>query len=228
MRSILGLASLIVVAWSQIALAQGAPSGNMQVAAQITEARKTNAALMRQYTWNCRTEILEGGEVKDTRIELVNYTPDGMLVRSLLNDQGASLPIGFLRRAAAENQRKTLEEYLTGLRGLLEQYTDPSEGKILDFLNQATTSGPDAAGLFEMTGRNVVVPGDTLSIGTDARTRRTRKIAVSTSYQGDMVTVTGTYETLGSGLTYMAYAEVTVAAKQTRVMIQNFNYTRPN
>jgi len=222
------LAGLLTIGWSQSVLAQGAPSGNMQMAAQITEARRANATLMRQYTWNSRTEVIENNDVKDTRIELVNYTPDGMLVRSILNDQGAPLPFGFLRRAIAENERKKMEEYLTDLRGLLEQYATPTEGKILDFLNQATTSGPDAGGLFEMTGRNFAVPGDTLSVWTDARTRHTRKIQVSTNYKGDMANVTGTFETLASGLTYMAYAEITVPTKQLRVQVQNFNYTRPN
>jgi hypothetical protein len=224
----IALAGLLAIGWSQGVLAQGAPSGNMQMAAQITEARRTNATLMRQYTWNSRTEVIENNDVKDTRIELVNYTPDGMLVRSLLNDQGAPLPFGFLRRAIAEDQKKKMEEYLTDLRGLLEQYANPTEGKILDFLNQATTSGPDAAGLFEMTGRNVMVPGDILSMWTDARTRHTRKIQVGTNYKGDAANVTATFQTLASGLTYMAYAEITVPTKQLRVQVQNFNYTRPN
>jgi len=222
------LAGLLAMGWSGSVLAQGAPSGNMQRAIQISDARKANASLMHQYTWNCRTEVIENNDVKDTRIELVNYTPDGMLMRSILNDQGAPLPFGFLRRAIAEDQRKKLEDYLLDLRGLLEQYANPTEGKILDFLNQATTSGPDAAGLFEMTGRNVMVPGDTLSMWTDARTRHTRKIQVSTNYKGDMANVTATFQTLASGLTYMAYAEITVPTKQLRVQVQNFNYTRPN
>ena len=222
------LIALLTIGSSQIALAQSAPSGNMQMVTQITEARKANAALMRQYTWNSRTEVIENNEVKDTRIELVNYAPDGTLVKSILNDQSASLPRGFLRRAIAEDERKKLEEYLTDVRGLLEQYATPTEGKILDFLNQATTSGPDAAGLFEMTGRNVMVPGDIFSMWTDARTRQTRKIQVTTNYKGDPANVTATYETLNSGLTYMAYAEITVPTKQLRVQVQNFNYTRPN
>jgi len=222
------LAGVMAIGWSQIASAQGAPSGNMQMAAQITEARRANATLMRQYTWNSRTEVIENNDVKDTLIELVNYTPDGMLTRSILNDQRAPLPFGFLRRAIAEDQRKKLEDYLLDLRGLIEQYANPTEGKILDFLNQATTSGPDAAGLFEMTGRNVVAPGDILSMWTDARTRHTRKIQVSTNYKGDMANVTATFQTLASGLTYMAYAEITVPTKQLRVQVQNFNYTRPN
>jgi hypothetical protein len=222
------LIGLLAVGVPQFVLAQGVPSGNMQMAAQISEARKANAALMRQYTWNSRTEVIENNEIKDTLIELVNYTPDGMLVRSVLNDQKAPLPMGFLRRAIAEDERKKLEEYLTDVRGLLEQYANPTEGKILDFLNQATTSGPDSAGLFEMTGRNVMVPGDIFSMWTDARTRHTRKIQVTTNYKGDPANLTATYQTLSSGLTYMAFAEITVPTRQLRVQVQNFNYTRPN
>src|SRR3974377_1725629 len=97
-----------------------AQSANANVANQITEARKANAALMRQYTWNSRTEIIEGGEGKDIRIELVNYTPEGEFQRSVSNDQESRMPIGFLRRAIAENRKKQLEDYLTGLRGLIE------------------------------------------------------------------------------------------------------------
>lgn len=222
------LVGLITACGAQNVLAQSAPSGNMQMAAQISEARKANAALMRQYTWNSRTEVIENNDIKDTLIEMVNYAPDGMLTRSVLNDQQAPLPRGFLRRAIAEDERKKLEEYLTDVRGLLEQYANPTEGKILDFLNQAATSGPDAAGLFEMTGRNVMVPGDIFSMWTDARTRHTRKIQVTTNYKGDPANVTATYQTLASGLTYMAFAEITVPTRQLRVQVQNFNYTRPN
>jgi len=79
-----------------------------------------------------------------------------------------------------------------------------------------------------MTGRNVIVPGDTFSMWTDARTRHTRKIQVSTNYKGDAANVTATFQTLASGLTYMAYAEIAVPTTQLSVQVQNFNYTRPN
>jgi len=183
---------------------------------------------MRQYTWESRTELIENGEIKDNRLELVNYAPDGTLQRSPLNDSGASLPRGFLRRAIAEDKKKKMEEYLTGLRSLLEQYTLPTTGKILDFMTSAVPIGPDASGLLQMTGNNVVLPGDSFSVWTDARTRQTRRVQVSTFYQGDTVQVTATFNTIPSGLTYMAYAEVTVPAKQLSVQVQNFNYTRPN
>ena len=54
----------------------------------------------------------------------------------MLNDQSAPLPFGFLRRRIAEHERQKVEEYLTGLRGLLEQYTLPTAGKVQDFMNR--------------------------------------------------------------------------------------------
>jgi hypothetical protein len=222
------LAGLIALGLPHAAQAQSALSTDANMAVQITDARKANAALMRQYIWNSRTEIIDKGEVKDTRIELVNYAPDGQLQRSLLNDQSAPMPRGFLRRAVAEDEKKKMEEYLTGLRGLLEQYTLPTTGKILDFMMSARTMGPDASGLLHMTGNNVVSPGDRLTVWTDARTRHTSRIQVNTTFQGDSVQLTATFNTLPSGLNYVAYSEASVPNKQLSVQIQNFDYTRPN
>ena len=227
-RSILLMTILISLVWSPAVLAQSAQSGTANMAVKITEARQANAALMHHYTWTSRTEIIDQGQVKDTRMELVNYTPDGMLQRSLLNDQSAPLPLGFLRKAIAESERQKMEQYLTGLRGLLDQYTLPTTGKVLDFMMSAKPMGPDAAGLFSITGSNVVLPGDGLTIWVNGWTRHVARIQVNSSFQGDSVQLTATFNTLPSGLNYMAYAEATVPNKQLSVQVQNFNYTRPN
>jgi hypothetical protein len=221
-------ALLVVLCWCEAAPAQTAAGANAGMAAQLAKARAANAALMKQYTWNSRVEVLDQGVVKDLRIELVNYGPSGQLQRNTLNDQSAPLPFGFLRRKIEERERAKVEEYLVGLRSLLEQYTLPSEGKMLAFMNQAATSGPDANGLFEMTGQNVVYPGDALSVWFDARTRQTRRIQVTTVFQGDQVDLTATFKTLKSGLTYMSFGEAIVPAKQMSVQVQNFDYNRGN
>jgi hypothetical protein len=219
-------AVLIAIGAPQIILAQGSSAQNVSVAVQITEARKANAALLRQYTWNSRTELIEKGEIKDTRIEFVSYGPDAQVERSPWDNQSAPLPSGFLRRAIAEKERLKIEDYLAGLRVLLDRYTLPTTGKVLDFMDQAVTTGPDAAGLIEMTGYGVVIPGDTFSIWTQAATRQTRKIQVYTFYQGDAITLTATFMTLPSGLTCLAFAEVSIPAKQLSVQVHNYDYTR--
>ena len=221
------LAVLVAIGLPQPAVAQDA-SIKANSAVQITEARKANAALMRQYTWNSRTEIMDQGHVKDTRIELVNYTTDGQLTRSLLNDQSAPFPRGFLRRSIVEDKTKQMEEYLKGLQGLLEQYTLPTTGKVLDFMLKAQLAGPDAEGLISMSGNNVVLPGDNLTMWIDLSTRHLRKIQVTTFYKEDVAQLHATFQTLPSGLNYVAFAEATVPAKQLSVQVQNVDYHRPN
>jgi hypothetical protein len=170
-----------------------------------------------------------GGQVKDTRIDLVNYGPDGKRMRSPLNDQSAPLPRGFLRKAAAEDEKKKTEEYLAGLRGLLVQYTLSTTGKVLDFMEQAKVSGPYSQGLIHFTGNGVVVPGDSMTVSADMASRQTRRIAVNSSFQGDAVELTETFKTLAAGgLVYTAFAEVTVPAKQMTLQVQNFDYHRSN
>jgi len=220
--------AVIAVGLAQTVPAQSPPPAVTDVTVRITEARKANAALMRQYSWTSRTEVIDQGQVKDLRIDTVNYGPDGQLQRSTMNDQSAPLPMGFLIRRIAEIERQKVEQYLGGLRGLLEQYTLPTAGNVQDFMNRAKATGPDASGLFEMTGQNVVSPGDTFTLFVDPATRHPRKVQVTTTFQGDPVSLTATFKTLPTGLNHVAYAEVTVPAKQLSVQVQNFDYNRNN
>jgi hypothetical protein len=174
------------------------------------------------------SEVIDQGQVKDLRLDAVTYGPGGQLQRTVMNDQSAPLPFGFLRRRIAEIERQKVEEYLSGLRDLLEQYTLPTAGKVQDFMSRATATGPDAGGLFEMTGQNVVFAGDTFSLWVNPRTRHAQRVQVSTVFQGDPVTLTATFKTLASGLNHVAYAEVTVPAKQLSVQVHNFDYNRNN
>jgi len=221
------MAGLISVGWSQISPAQSQPtSANM--AAQISEVRKANAALMRQYTWESRTELIEEGSVKDIRIEAVSYGPDGQLQRSLMKDQGTPPPESLLGGWIAQKRKERLEAYVKGLRDLLEQYALPTEANVLNFMNQPTTTVtlPDAYGLILINGSGVLLPGDNLSIWIEASTRRTRKVQVSTFYEGEAAQLTATFKTLASGLNYVAYADVTIPGKLFTVQVQNYDYNR--
>jgi len=155
-------------------------------------------------------ELTQNGTIQDTRIDQVSYGPYGNLQQTLLNDQSAPLPLGFLRRAIAENMRQRTEQYITDLRGLVDQYTLPSAGAVINFISQANIQsgqGPDGSPIMQMSGSNVVNPGDTFYLAVNPTTFQTRRIQVSTTYQGDPVTVTATFATLPSGLTYPQYVD---------------------
>jgi hypothetical protein len=220
--------ALVAASWASTGFSEQTLATASDLTAKVAQAREANATLMHQYTWNSRTEILSDGQVKDIRIELVNYGPYGQLQHTLLNDQPSSgLPLGFLRRAIAQEKKQEMQQYLTGLQGLLEQYTLPTSQKVFGFIMGATPSGPDANGQFEISGFNVVQPGDNLNIWINPWTRHPTHFQVNTTFQGNAVQLSATFATLpGGGLNYVSFAEATVPAKQLSVQVQNFNYSR--
>lgn len=210
-----------------LALAQPTPTqATASTAVQISQARQRNAALMRNYSWNERVDLTKNGNSVDLRIDTCTYLPDGQLQRTVMNDQHAPLPGGFFRKKAAESKMKDLEGYLKGLRSLLDQYTLPTAGAILNFLTTAQTTGPGPEGYLTTAGTNVVQPGDSLTIWTVAATNQTSRVSVNTTYQGSAVQLTATFKTLPSGLNYVNYATIDIPAKQMQLLVQNFDFVQ--
>ncbi len=198
------------------------------LAARIIEASQANAAQLKRYSWSSRVELLQNGVVQDIRIELVALDPYQQWQRTLLNDQAAPLPDGFIRRRIAENQRAQVETYLVGLRSLLDQYTMLTPGQVVSFVGQSRISAPDSNGLLKLTGSDIVVPADTYSVWLLPASRQTRRIQVTTFYQLSQVQITATFATLPSGLTHVQYAEVDVPAQGLRLQMHNFDYNLNN
>jgi hypothetical protein len=201
---------------------------NQALALKIADARKANAAKLRQYSWESRVELLENATVLDIRIYSVAYGPGSQLQRTLLNNESAPLPHGFIRKRIAEKKREKVEKYLKGLTEVLDQYTLPTAGKVLDFVSHATVSAPDASGLLKLSGNNVVVPGDVLTIWVDAATRETRKMQLTTTFEDDFVQANVSFKTLRGGPTHLAFATVTVAAKNLTLQVHNYDYNSNN
>jgi hypothetical protein len=224
MRKLASLAAMILpLCLPQASWAQ-APSAN---AYRIAEARQANANLMRQFGWESRTQISVNGEVKDTRVDAMGYGPDGQLQRNNLSDQTARVRGLFLRHLIASVDKQQLEQYLTGLRGLLEQYTLPGAGGVQEFLNRSVATGPDAQGLFQVTGRGILQPGDVFTLWFNPLTRKPTHIEVSTTFQGEPVNLSASFRTIDpSGLNYVEFANVNAPAKQVNVQVSNYNYFR--
>jgi hypothetical protein len=129
-----------------------------------------------------------------------------------------------LRRHLAEKDQEKLAAFIKELRGFLDQYTLPTTGKMLDFINQTFMPAPDPNGLLQLTGSGVVIPGDSLSLTLSASTKATQRMTILSYFQGDQVNVTAVFKTLTSGLNYVSFAEVDVPKKNMSLQIQNFDY----
>jgi hypothetical protein len=218
-----------LLSFSSLAFAQDAANQALraQIANKVTAARQANAAAMQQYTWDQRTEMLKDGVVKDTRVDMVNWV-NGQYQKSLVSNEGPSLPRFGLRKRIAEREQKAVQEYLSGLKTLLGSYTMDSSPQLLAFFNKATVSGPDASGLVAFSGGSVVQPGDSVTLWVSAATHKAAKVFVATTYQGGSITLNATFNTLSTGLNYMNYADIQIPAREMEVQVSNFNYNRNN
>src|SRR5262249_43784287 len=168
------------------------------------------------YTWDQRTELLEGGTVKDTRVEMVNWV-NGAYQRSLVSNEGPSLPRFGIRKRIAEGKQKEMQQYMSGLKAQLEQDTLGTSPQVLGFFNKAAVSGPDATGLIALSGGSVVMPGDSMTVWVNAATKKAAKAFVATTYQGDSVTMNATFNTLPTGLDYVSFADIQIPGKSMEV-----------
>jgi len=120
---------------------------------------------------------------------------------------------------ARQKNAAQLKQYIWTSRIELTQ-----NGTVQDTRIDQVSYGPDGSPIMQMTGSNVVNPGDTFYLAVNPTTLQTRRIQVTTNYQGDTVTVTATFATLPSGLTYPQYVDVEVPDKQLSLLVQNYDY----
>lgn len=205
------------------------PAGGL--AGQIVAVRQANAAKLKQYQWDSRSEISMDGKQKDIRVEQVQYTPAGTLQRTVLNNQTCNMPIGFLRHAIAEGQLQQVEKFLHGLHDLLDKYTMQTAPAMDQFIAGAavgSATAPDGSQLLKLVGTNVIQPGDSLTVWVNRATMAFQKVEVSTTYETVPATLTATYKTSRTGLTYLSMAEIDVPQKKVVLQVHNYDFEPMN
>lgn len=206
---------------------QATPPATGGLAGQIVAVRQANAAKLKQYQWDSRSEISMDGKQKDIRVEQLQYTPAGAIQRTVLNNQTSNMPIGFLRKAIAEGQLQQVEKFLHGLHDLLDKYTMASAPSMDQFIAGAavgSATSPDGTALLKLVGTNVVQTGDSLTVWINRATMAFQKVEVSTVYDGVPATMTATYKTSASGLTYLSMAEIDVPQKKVVLQVHNYDF----
>jgi hypothetical protein len=223
----------LLLPFAVLALAGALPSPaqvpNEGLANSIIAARQKNAQLMQQFSWNCRIEVLDSGTIKDTRIDQCVYGPGGQVQRTLLNDSPSPLPHGFLRKRIAEKERQDMGEYLKKVMALLDKYTLPSAGAVINFISSAPIPPPGPSGDLMLGGSSVVVPGDSMNLWVYAPTRATKKVTISTTdSDGNVINVTATFRALANGLNHLQYATIDIPTKNLSIQVHNYDYINQN
>jgi len=205
-----------------IAVPAAAQTDMSAIASKVSEARKENAQKTRNYSWTQRTEVKLKGETKSLKTETVRYTVDGELQKTPIEETSAKKPKG-VRGKIAKKKAGEMKDWMADLGEVLKQYSLPTAGNLLDFLNKASVS-PDGDGR-KLDATDVVQAGDRMSVWIGADHKMT-KTEVSTQHDGADVKLETDHETTPDGLDYVARTTIVVPDKGVEMMVENFSYKR--
>lgn len=222
---ILHLSVLAAIAFCATAVVAQDPPDKGTLATQIAEGRKQNMMMMRDYSWNMRTELKIDGEVKSLKVDMMRYTPEGELQKTKISDSadGQKKPRG-IKGKAAKKKIKGMQEWAADLKKLLQQYSLPTSGAILDFLEKANVEMNGQ--LATVVASGVVQDGDTMTLLVDTGSGQMKMIEVATGLDGDDVSVEMLQKTLDGGPSYTERQIVKVPAQKVELTIENFNFQK--
>jgi hypothetical protein len=221
----IGIAFLALLLAISSAVAQIPEPNIMQTVEKMTKAREQNDQLKLQYSWTQRSEIKKDGESKSVEMAVMRYTVDGKLQRTLLTDETGKKKRGIRGRRAKKKMKK-MKEWADEVMALLQQYSLPSSGKLLDYLNQATITPDEAQGTIKIAAVNVVQKGDALIMWVDLETKALLKTQVKTALDGDAVNMDTSHDRAEGGLGFLARAIVSSPEKELELIVENFKYLK--
>jgi hypothetical protein len=203
-------------------------SASAQQNKQFAQAQQENAKRLRQYSWKSRTEVRKGGETKSTQLHLVRHDADGNVRQTLVSSTSPQIPTRGLRGFIAKKKKEDFVELLDGLKAVAKSYGALPPEKMQRFMAGATVT-PEKQGrwsLVRLQGRDVLQPGDSMTVWLDAATRRQRRVEVQTTLKGKLVRVVSEFKDLAEGPTYLARSAVDYPSSELSVVTENFDHER--
>lgn len=199
---------------------------NAQMDRQLARAQQDNALALKQYEWKTRTEIRKDGETKRVEVVLNSYDSNGQVQKTVISSTPEpSLPKFGLRRRIAKNKLEDFREKIASLAALAQTYAElPADKKQSFMANAAITSANNHV---RVEGRDVLHPGDTMTLFLDAATRKQRRLEIQTSLNDKPVKIISEFQDLSAnGPTFMARSQVNYDGDSIAIITENFEYVR--
>lgn len=195
---------------------------------QIAQAMQQNARELRQYSWKSRTEIRKDTELKKYQLHHMQYAPDGTLQQSLLDESSAKIPSHGIRGLIAKKKKEDFMQTLNGLGAVAKSYSELSPADMKRFIGSATINieNNSQPARIRIHGRDVLQPGDSMTIWVDMGARRQRRMEINTTFENEIVRIVCDFQDLPEGPTYMSRSVIDYPNDGISVTKENFNYQR--
>jgi hypothetical protein len=199
----------------------------------IKQSLETSMQALHGYTWVETTVISIKGEEKSRTESSCSYSADGQVEKTPIPGQTSDeskKPRG-LRGRIAERKKAEITDSMQQAIALVKQYVPPDAAKIQAAKEQGDLSvvPPDERGNVQVTIKDYLKSGDSITIEANAATNRLTGMSVATYVDSakDAVGLEVAFEVFTDGTTiYPATVDLTVASQHLEVAITNSGYQK--
>ena len=197
--------------------------------AAAKQAAALNQKALRSYSWLEKTELRLKGELKNTKVDMCKYGPDGNVQKTpVVEPEPAEKQRGLKGKVVAKKTGEMKDE-LEAAVALVQHYVPPSPDKIQVVMNAGTASisqaGPGAL--------TIAFPGyekanDALKITFDSAITSLRQLDVITWLEKpeEPVTLQVKMQSLPDGLNYPGSIALSIPSSKLEVRITKSNYQK--
>ena len=198
--------------------------------AQTNQRSADAAQALRQYEWKLRTEVQRKGETKNVQVASVWFDSNGQKQTIVISKSPEpDLPKFGLRKAIAEKKVTEFRKTVRELGDLARSYAELSPEQLQRFMTTASVTPEVTAGvkLVRAEGRDVLHAGDSMTIWTDATSRRQRLVQIQTVFDKNPVVILSEFQDLPQGgPTFMSVSRVNYDDGAVVIITQNYEHKR--
>jgi hypothetical protein len=198
--------------------------------AAVKQSVAANKQALAHYTWQEQQVISVKGDVKDTKVYLVQMGPDGQPQKTEVGDQPVqpSGRQGRVKKRVVEHVKSEYQEYGEQIADLAKQYNPPNPQKLQEAykLGNVSIQLGGASGTVSLGIKNYVKPNDSMTLAFNEGTKAIESVRVATYLTDpkDAVTIAAQFTRMPGGPNHVASTQVDGVSKQLTVMTQNSNY----
>lgn len=220
--------------WTACALAlivvAPAPAQDLQQRlAAAKQAAALNQKALRSYSWLEKTELSLKGEVKNTKVDMCRYGPDGKVQKTPVVQPAPAQKKRGLRGKIVANKTEEMKEELEAAVALVQQYLPPSPDMMQVVMNAGTASLSQAGpGRLSLKFPGYAKANDALSLTFDSTVKSLQLIDVNTwlDEPENAVTLKVTMAALPDGTSHPGNVVLAIPKRKLEVRITKSNYQK--
>lgn len=208
------------------------PAGAQDVQQKLAAAKEAaarNQQALRSYSWLEKTELRLKGDLKNTKVDMCKYGPDGKVQKTAVVEPAPAEKKRGLRGKVVAKKTGEMKEELEAAVALVQQYVPPSPDLMQVVMNAGTASLSQAGpGFAALKFPGYVKKGDALTLTFESAVKTLHQIEVATwlDEPENAVTLKVTMEAMPEGVSYPGTIVFALPKRQLEVKITKSNYQK--